>query len=408
MAAPSSEKMVPPMADPSSENKVTKQIPEDIHFSILSKLPIKSINRFSSVSKSWYGLFENPDFLKMFSNNLVLKYHGDDVKLLFNINFKKLRLLSGDKFQHEVSLNMHLPPPFVGSNHLAILGSAVDGVICLYDVNNQKNIILCNPANGEKRVLPTNYAEDLGTVEDSITNIMVHGFGYDTVNQDFKVVQYVNNENVHSEGSPDETDSFWQVYSVKTNKWKKSQINFDGVPLPFLQDYPNGLEVYLDSVCHWLGRISTDDPLYLVSFNLTNYSTLLTLTPVDADVTESSLKLVVLNGSIAMITHHVSSMSYRIYTLGQIGVKESWTTLFNVASLPSIQNIVGAGKKGVIFYKGNEKDGKLFCFDLTTGVTFEEICFEAKMDVQQIVLYKESDQILSIIASHRSIRGINS
>jgi hypothetical protein len=61
-ASPRSEiVMVPPMADPSSENKV-----------------------------------ENPDFSKIF-----FKFHrnnGDDVKFLFNINFKNLRLLSGDKF----------------------------------------------------------------------------------------------------------------------------------------------------------------------------------------------------------------------------------------------------------------------------------------------------------------------
>jgi hypothetical protein len=158
MEAPRSEKMVPPLADTSSENKVTEHIPEDIHFSILSKLPIKSIIRFSSVRKSWSGLFENLNFLKMFCKNLVLKYHGnngDDVELLFNINFKNLSLLSGDKFQKEVSLDMDLPSQFVDYNkHLGIIGSAIDGVICLYDVSNQKNIILWNPANGQKHVLP--------------------------------------------------------------------------------------------------------------------------------------------------------------------------------------------------------------------------------------------------------------
>lgn len=386
--APRSEKvMVPPMADPSSENKAT----ERIHFSILSKLPIKSINRFSTVRKSWSGLFENPDFLKMFCKNLVSKYHGnngDDVGLLFNINSKNLSLLSGDKFK---PLNMvNLPSQFVDYNkQLGILGSAVDGVICLYDVYNQKNIILWNPSNNEKRVLPTNYAEDLGGIDDCIPNICVHGFGYDTVNRDFNVVQYVINDNVYSDGSLDQTDSFWQVYSLKSNKWKP----LDGVRLPFLQYNPNGLEVYLDGVCHWLGRKKTNGQLFLVSFNLEAFNS--ALTPVDADVTESSLKLVVLNGSVAMITQHADPMSFSISILGQIGVQNSWTTFFNVASSPSIKNPIAAGKKGVIFFKGNEKDGKVARFDLTSGMIEKVIDFGAKENIQQIVFYKETDQILS-------------
>jgi F-box interacting protein len=71
---------------------------------------------------------------------MFLKYHrnnGDDVKFLFNVNFKNLRLLSGDKFQHEEVLHMDLPSQVVDNNkHLGILGSAVDGLVCLYDFSN--------------------------------------------------------------------------------------------------------------------------------------------------------------------------------------------------------------------------------------------------------------------------------
>jgi len=359
MAASEKKKMLPPMADPSSENKV-----------------------------------ENPDFLKMF-----LKYHGnndDDVELLFNINFKNLRLLEGDKFQH---LDMGLPSQFVdGNEHLGILGSAVDGVICLYDVNNQKNIIFWNPANGQKRVLPTNYAEDLGSTDDCIPNICVHGFGYDCVNRHFKVIQYVIYDNVPSGGDEDddddETNSFWQLYSLSTNKWTK--LDIIGHHIPFLQDYPNGLEVYLDGFCYWLGRLEASGQHYLVSFNLTSSNFSISDAPVDKDVYESSLKLVVLNGSVAMITQHDDPMSFSISILGQIGVQESWTKLFNVASLPSFKDPISAGKKVVIFFKGDENNGRVACFDLTTRVIEKEIDFEEEVDIQQIVFYKKSDKLLSM------------
>jgi F-box interacting protein len=295
MAASSrSEKvMVPPMVDPSSENKV-----------------------------------ENPDFSKMF-----LKYHrnnGDDVKFLFNINFKNLKLLSGDKFRHEEVLDMDLPSQFVDNNkHLGILGSALDGLVCLYDFSNQKNIILWNPAYGQKRVLPTNYAAKLGSTDDNITNIHVHGFGYDLVTRDFKVIQYVIYDNVDF-GDDDETKNFWQVYCLHTNKWTKLNIP-SGHQIPFLQYNPNGLEVYLEGFFLWLGRVEAYGQLYLVSFNLEafnliDYNKLVTLTPMNADVTESFLKLVVLNRYVAMITQHDDPMSFSISILGKMGVKESWTT----------------------------------------------------------------------------------
>ncbi|KAK2408389.1 putative F-box protein [Trifolium repens] len=60
-------------------------IVDDIAFCILSKLPDKSLKRFSCIRKSWTRLFENSVFI-MFRNNLVSKSHSlyedDDVYLI--------------------------------------------------------------------------------------------------------------------------------------------------------------------------------------------------------------------------------------------------------------------------------------------------------------------------------------
>jgi molecular chaperone HtpG len=61
-------------------------IVDDIAFCILSKLPDKSLKRFSCIRKSWTRLFENSVFINMFRNNLVSKSHSlyedDDVYLI--------------------------------------------------------------------------------------------------------------------------------------------------------------------------------------------------------------------------------------------------------------------------------------------------------------------------------------
>jgi len=385
------------MANPPTDKNNGTFVTDDIAFSVLSKLPLKSMKRFSSACKSWSQEFEKPSFLQKFFNNLVSKSHDDDddVKPLFNIN-DRLYLRSGDNFQNEKELDMNLPSPF-DDRHFHILGSAIQGILCLYIADNQKNVILWNPdVSGQYRVLPTDYAEDLGyPYEDFVANFQVHGFGYDPVNHDFKVIQLVNYYGYYDEGDDDETNSFWQVYCLRTNNWTKLNIP-SGHQIPFLQCNPNGLEVYLDGFCHWLGRVEAFGHVYLVSFNLTNSRYSVLATPVDKDVYESSLKLVVLNGSVAMITQHNDPMSFSISILGQIGVQESWTKLFNVASLPSFKDPISAGKKGVIFFKGDENNGRVACFDLTTGVIEKEIDFEEEVDIQQIVFYKKSDKLLSM------------
>jgi molecular chaperone HtpG len=69
------------MASTSRNEKISgannnNYLPEGIVFSILSKLPLKSLKRFSCVSESWAHLFENPIFFTMFHNNLVSKSHS--------------------------------------------------------------------------------------------------------------------------------------------------------------------------------------------------------------------------------------------------------------------------------------------------------------------------------------------
>jgi hypothetical protein len=66
----SSRTRTPSMAPP-LEKVGSNYIPEDISFSILSKLSIKSLNRFSCVRNSWNQLFENSNFINLFRNNLI-------------------------------------------------------------------------------------------------------------------------------------------------------------------------------------------------------------------------------------------------------------------------------------------------------------------------------------------------
>ncbi|XP_045792119.1 F-box protein At1g53790-like [Trifolium pratense] len=347
------------MATPTTnEKKVSRNdyICDDIAFSILSKLPVKSVKRFSCASKSWSLLFENLNFLNKFRNNLVSKpiplYDDDDACLLFKqiapqtTPETKLSLGLGEE---AIILNLDLPSIFnvnYANPDIDILGSAINGIICLYDYDDHTNVILCNPYT-----------------------------------QEIKFVPYTPTKFQLPDDTDDTPDSFWEVYSLKSNAWRR--LNVDNIPV--LNDTPVGLEVYLDGICHWLGT-KDEETYHVVSFNLSN-EVFFTI-PIDEYV-PYCFKLAVLNGSLAMITMNDKTMSFSISILGEIGVKESRTTIFNVGPLSfSIKHIIAAGKKGNIYFS-KERSGKIACFDLTSGM-IEEIDLEGTSYIDQVVFYKKS------------------
>jgi len=64
------------MAAATDKKKVSNpsHIHDDIAFSILSKLPLKSLTRFTCAKKSWSLLFLNPHFMNLFRTNFISKH----------------------------------------------------------------------------------------------------------------------------------------------------------------------------------------------------------------------------------------------------------------------------------------------------------------------------------------------
>lgn len=75
--------------------------------------------------------------------------------------------------------------------------------------------------------------------------------------------------------------------------------------------------------------------------------------------------LVLLNGSIALILNLPETTTFHILVLGQLSVKESWTKMFIVESIPFPVYPIGTGRNGDIVFR-KEDDGPLILFNLTT------------------------------------------
>ncbi|KAK2380238.1 hypothetical protein QL285_067953 [Trifolium repens] len=380
-------------------------IPEDlVVLSILSKLPLKSLKRFGCLNKTCSLLFQNPNFMSIYRNNFISNdrchsYYNDTSVFLHqehyshshnNKMYSSLHSLSGKRFENREKL-INLPTPFHEEDprfYILGCGHAI-GILCLYLKNT---IVLWNPTTYESHVVPPSSIETPNHLYARFL-VCLNGFGYDHVRDDYKIIRYIDFHPV----------PLWEIYSLRCNSWKKLDVNMP--PCPWHAE--QGERLYLDGICHWWSEtwsVNQDDRYphdhYLVSYDLTNdkvFTTLLPLailTNLDAnfDVDLVSKYLLILNGSIAVISWYNASRgfedetTFHISILGELGVTESWTKLFIVGPLPYIDSAFGAGKNGDIFFRNNNNE--LVCFDLSTQI-IEELGVEGESE-NTIVLCKKS------------------
>jgi len=376
--------------------KVSNYIPDDLSRLILSNLSLKSLNRFRCVRKSWSTLFENPYFISSFRNNFLSNNHAyyEDTSLLLHqtVPDDKLVLysLSGERFENGTKLDW--PNPFEENEpSFVISGSgSINGILCLINYTQPNaRVVLWNPTTQEFLVIPTSPFELVPHMD---VDIVRHGFGYDYVTNDYKIIRQVicyhkiDIDMLYLEDIDD--DPFLEIYSLQSNSWRK--LEYD-IPINHTE---NG--VFLDGMVHWLNESDDSDDedeyveAYLLSFDLSREEFITTLAPLE-DVSFDSepvlLDLMVLNGSIALISNYTNLGTFKIHVLGEFGVKESWFKLFIFQPTSIIVYPIGAGRKGNIFF--TDEDGKLIFFSLSTMIV-EEVNFVSGKFSGKTVTYKES------------------
>jgi F-box interacting protein len=339
--------------------KVRNDIHDDLVFSILSKLSVKSLNRFGCVRKSWSSLFKNPYFMSMFRKNLLYHNHSyyNDTSLLqletvtIGAELKLvLYSLSGERCQNKTKLDW--PNPFEEANpEFDVMGSgSINEILCLVGKSQPNNrVVLWNPTTDEFKVVPISLHESSRYGDVEITR---HGFGYVSIGDEYKVIrQLMYTPKSEIDNDIDDLsledvsyELFWEIYSLRTNSWRKLDSN---VPYDYRED-----GICLDGVCHWLGEdgydSDEDDDVHLLSFDLSKEALLITPIPSECDSRNFQIvwkDLVVLNGFIALISYCKNNDPFHISILGEIGVKESWTKLYLVCPQPCIERSITSGNK---------------------------------------------------------------
>ncbi|XP_057760727.1 F-box/kelch-repeat protein At3g06240-like [Arachis stenosperma] len=236
----------------------------------------------------------------------------------------------------------------------------VNGIICHYKkAGLNVKIGLWDPKTDEHKIIPPSI---ITNDPDFDAEVEIHGFGYDNVNDDYKVIQhicYCHNEFYQYEPAL----ANWQIYSLKSNCWKKLNLE-----MTEKGGFGEGYVTYLNGVCHWRGGDKNGKEV-LVSFNLSTetFRTTLIGWQQSDDIDCLTRTLVVLNDSVALISSFDENSHIEISILGEVGVKESWVKLFTVGPFPYIWHPIVMGNKcDIIFFMGNENH-ELASFDVISG-----------------------------------------
>lgn len=209
---------------------IVDSLSDDLMGEILIRLPVKSLVRFTLVSKPWRSLISSPRFVKSQFRHAISRL-GDDQALIV---FKKLydppmTPLNLHSNQLGAPLGVPYPRDKFSFTPFTSLAGSHDGIVCVsvssfrrrqldpskLDKFHNHDIYIWNPRTRQSKLIPPH------SIREKLRSVSV-GFGYDPVGDEFKVLRNVL--------FLDKSFSA-EVYSMNTNAWRKVDPGPNDSPL---------------------------------------------------------------------------------------------------------------------------------------------------------------------------------
>ncbi|XP_009762226.1 F-box/kelch-repeat protein At3g23880-like [Nicotiana sylvestris] len=361
--------------------KEAMNLPEDVIFEILIRLPVTSLVRFKCVCKSWYSLIENPNLISKHLHNLSSRKNY--VRLLIsrrgNITNKRVVSLSmNDTF--DVFINQDFPSYFNDKfGHVRLIGPC-NGIVCLCGYPD--NIVIWNPSIRDYKILPQSQIQRLvgSTVRGSD-----FGLGFDSKRNDYKVIQILfclSNDRV--------VVYQVEIYSLNENIWRK----YNGI-VPAKIKYGNisWSMIYKNEIFCWLAQ-NGDNNEVILSFNMSEE--IFENTPLPSNIGvfgEQEIRniwvILPLNESISLIVYCLKQVEkyFDIWVINELGVKNCWTKLQRIGPLSRVERPLGFWKNGEFILENS--NGQLVIYD-PVNQEVKTLGFYGKRDRLELVVYKES------------------
>ncbi|XP_059441997.1 F-box/kelch-repeat protein At3g06240-like [Corylus avellana] len=259
-------------------------LPQVLIAEILFRLPVKSLLRFQCVSKTWVALINDPTFINIHlennrsERNLIVQTGEVD----WNVGGKDRRLNLNYYLVNFSDQPVKVFPPFYQplfrlqyiSSVTKIIGCC-NGLVCIHGGKYNKTLIW-NPSIRKCKKLPFEPTVHAGRPLEK-----AFAFGYDPVNNDYKVLWIGEEFEV-------------KLYSLNAHSWRRVE---DQWPYKDSKTFSN--PVYLKGAFYWLVKSTAAGGIRLLAFNLTDEKFQKHALPVPDEVEPLSFKsLKALGGSL--------------------------------------------------------------------------------------------------------------
>lgn len=288
-------------------------IPSELFTNILSLLPVQSLLRFRSTSKSLRTLIDSHNFINLHLNNslnlnIILRCDSK----LYKIDFPNLTTCA----------QLDCPPQFYTAMDLALIGSC-NGLLSIF-TSEVNFITFWNPNTRKHSVIPE--SPILHRSSDSIIRYfikVVHGFGYDPFTGDYKFIKiltFVDSQDILF-------DTELRLFSSITNSWKVFPNS-----MPYVVRDSMVVGVYVNHSLHWVMKPNLHSPhLIVIAINLTleNFNEV----PLPEIGRERiNICIAVLGGCLSLgVTYFKTSTTViDVWVMKEYGSRDSWCKLFTL------------------------------------------------------------------------------
>ncbi|XP_062009174.1 putative F-box protein At3g16210 [Rosa rugosa] len=295
---------------------------EDVLVEILARLPVKTLIRFRCVCTAWRSLISDPHFLKKQRKYDAERGLNDsDLRLLFSMKppssmglvdlkgLKDAELAKRFREDRVATRELDFPVSLDHGYDMVNVGTS-NGIICIQF--NRGEYALWNPCTGEYNVLPK---------PSVFCYPRYYGFGYDEINDDYKVVK----------GSHCETDGngplkpLIQVFSLRKGTWK----TYPGPKNVCMR----GQGAFVNGNLHWLWF---EEWWKTESKEIRPFSLAEEKFQEAMPIPWNNIGGILISGNHLCV--HSETGAVRIVMMKEYGVKESWTevlylTIFTVPQI---------------------------------------------------------------------------
>nr|POE66585.1 f-box protein cpr30 [Quercus suber] len=282
-------------------------IPQELIIEILARLPVKSVVRFLCVSKEWYALITDSDFIKLHLKSSI-ETNRDRILILdegkFSPYSSAVQFSKDNQFGKTFEIYMPLQN--------WVISDFCDGLVCLHKDYVKLEVAIWNPLIRKYRKLPIEPID----VPSSFWSGSRLAFGHDPRNDDYKVLR------VTEFYMTDSVEFEVKVYSMRSNSWKKIDVQWPNKAICCSK------LVVLNGDVYWLAADGVVQGLEsILAFNFATEKLRLYGTPVPPDNDQFTC-LDVLGGFLCYIVNDY--LNSDVYLMKKNGVESSWTQIFKI------------------------------------------------------------------------------